>query len=165
MGRMVSERSRAGRFAGSEDRYPSVRRFAYVLTGDRFEAEDLAQEALVRSANANVDMNDAQSMAYLRTVVLNLWLRGRRNAAKERRAWLRSLRPATDDPMSKMDETERIWRALATLSKDARCCIVLRYYEDLPLAEIAEVLRMPLGTVKSHISRGLDRINLALEVR
>jgi RNA polymerase sigma factor (sigma-70 family) len=160
---MVSESYRADRFAGSEDRFHSIRRFAYVLSGDRFLAEDLAQEALIRAAKAKIDMTDTRSTAYLRTVVLNLWRRGRTKALKERRAWLKSRLPASVDPTGALDEAERIWRALATLSKDARSCIVLRYYEDLPLADISELLDMPLGTVKSHISRSQQRIHRALE--
>lgn len=108
----MSERSRTDRFAGSEDRYPSIRRFAYVLSGDRFLAEDLTQEALMRAAKAEVDLTDARSMAYLRRVVLNLWRRSRGNATKERRAWLKSHTPDYEDPSPVLDEAERIWRAL-----------------------------------------------------
>jgi RNA polymerase sigma-70 factor, ECF subfamily len=86
-------------------------------------------------------------------------------AAKERRAWGRSRAPDPEDPTSLFDEAERIWSVVKTLSRDARCCMVLRYYEDLPLDEIADVLQMPLGTVKSHISRSLERIEAALEER
>ena len=152
------------RFAGYEERLESIRRFAYLLSGDRFLAEDLAQEALVRAARADVDMTDVRSSAYLRIVVLNLWRRSRATAGKEYRAWLKRRLPASEDPTAAVDEAERIWRALATLPKDSRSCVVLRYYEDLPLAEISELLALPLGTVKSHISRGLERIQRALEV-
>jgi RNA polymerase sigma factor (sigma-70 family) len=162
---MVSEKQREDRFAGSEDRYPAIRRFAYLLSGDRFSADDLTQEALIRAAKAGIDLTEGRSIAYLRTVVVNLWRRSRGRAANERRAWVRNRRLDSVDPATVYDEFDRIWRAVKGLSRDARACIVLRYYEDLPLDEISQVLEIPLGTVKSHISRSLERIEAALGER
>ena len=53
---------------------------------------------------------------------------------------------------------DELWQALLLLSERQRTAIVLRYYEDLAEARIAEVMRCPVGTVKSLVSRGLDRL-------
>jgi RNA polymerase sigma factor (sigma-70 family) len=162
---MVPESRPIESSSGSEQLYAALRQFAYVLSGDRFTAEDLTQVGLLRAAQARVNLSDPRSIAYVRTVIVNLWRMSRRKAEGERRAWLLRRPLTADDPMAALDETDRIWRVLRTLPRDVQCCIVLRYYEDLPIADIGQVLQMPVGTVKSHLSRGLGRISEKLEVR
>ncbi len=60
-------------------------------------------------------------------------------------------------------EQERLLRALATVSPPARAAILLHHAEDLPVEEVAEILRLPEGTVKSHVHRGLTRLRRALD--
>jgi RNA polymerase sigma factor (sigma-70 family) len=59
-------------------------------------------------------------------------------------------------------EIDELWSRLSRLRPDERACVVLRYYDDLPLAEIAELLELPLGTVKSHIHRSLATLRTLL---
>ena len=127
-------------------RYDAMVRLAYLLTGDRSAAEELAQDAFVavhrnwgRAANPN---------AYLRTAVVNAcrsW--GRRKALE------RDRRPRPAEPYSLV--ADEMWDTLQTLPERQRTAVVLRFYEDLPDHEIAELLGCRQGTVRTLVHRGL----------
>jgi RNA polymerase sigma factor (sigma-70 family) len=152
-----------GPFAGYEDHHSALVRFAYLVTGQREPARDLSQEAIVRAVGAGIDLKAPQARACLRATVANLWRRSLRRRAGETRALLRAGPPRTESrPDAEIDDRDAVWRALLAVRNDARVCLVLRYYEELSLAEIAEELQVPLGTVKSRISRGLRQLARAL---
>ena len=60
------------------------------------------------------------------------------------------------------DPRPELWDAVLSLPRDQRAAVVLYYYEDLPVADIASLLRVPAGTVKSRLSRARDKLRLAL---
>ena len=60
------------------------------------------------------------------------------------------------------DLRPELWDAVLSLPRDQRAAVVLYYYEDLPVADIASLLRVPAGTVKSRLSRARDKLRLAL---
>lgn len=138
-------------------------RFAYLLTGEPELAQDLVQDAFVAISqrSAMVDSTDVFA-AYLRTTVLNLARMHFRHRAVERRYLRRH--HETPDVAPLADDTLYIEmrQSLFRLPYRQRAAIVLRFYEDLPELEIAELLGCRPGTVKSLLSRGL--VSLRTEV-
>ena len=128
----------------------ALTRLAWLLTGSREKAEDAVHEVFVRYLR--VDPPPDRPWSYLRRMVINRVIDESRRSATEAR-----FRPdqelALEDPA--MDET---WDALNRLPEDQRRALILRYYADLPLTEIADVMGAPVGTVKSWIHRGLGRL-------
>jgi RNA polymerase sigma-70 factor (sigma-E family) len=135
-------------------------RLAYLLTGDLALAEDLVQDAFVRVAGRLLHLRDAGAFpGYLRRCVVNLASSHGRRKAVERRFLERSSDRRTQlshDPDAAEREAMRV--ALLQIPVRNRAAIVLRYYEDLSEAQIAEVLRCRPGTVKSLLSRGMERL-------
>ena len=136
--------------------YVGLLRTAYLLTGDRGYAEDLVQQCLLTTYRSWGRLQDPDSAgAYTRTSMVRL-------ATKWRiRRWHGEVptaplpEPAATDHASGVDEAVLVRRALATLPAVQRAVLVLRYFDDLPEAEIAEILRCSVGTVKSRASRAL----------
>jgi len=132
---------------------------AYLLTGDRALAEDLVQDAFVRVLGRFHDLRNRDAFWwYLRRTVVNLSNSHFRRRRVER-AWLERQRPKTAaTPGPDLEERHRVLAALMTLRPEQRAAVVLRYYEDLTEADTAEALGRPIGTVKSMVSRGMDRL-------
>lgn len=137
-----------------------------LYCGDRGTAEELAQEALARVWR---DWSRVRSMdapgGYLHRVAMNLAHSQLRRRSAERRARARSWtadRESYQDP----DTADRltVQRALAQLSGQQRRVLVTRFYLGHDVAETAELLAMPVGTVKTHSSRGLAALREALGV-
>ena len=135
-------------------------RLAYLLTGDRALAEDLVQDAFVRVTGRLLHLRDPGAFpGYLRRCVVNLARSHGRRKRVERRFLERtaSARPVgVSDPDAAEREAMRV--ALLQIPIRNRTAIVLRYYEDLSEEQIAEALRCRRGTVKSLISRGIERL-------
>ncbi|MGZ5292208.1 MAG: SigE family RNA polymerase sigma factor [Actinomycetota bacterium] len=156
----TTERGAAGRL---DELYrahaPDALRLAYLLTGDRALAEDLAQDAFVKVLARFHDLRNRDAFWwYLRRTVVNLSNSHFRHRRVER-TWL--ARQRADDvapPPTDLGERDRIRRALMTLRPEQRAAIVLRYYEDLSEADTAEALGVAVGTVKSMVSRGMERL-------
>jgi RNA polymerase sigma-70 factor (sigma-E family) len=141
-------------------------RIAYLLSGDRQRAEDAVSEAFVkvyrRWRSGGVD----NPRAYIRRAVVNeVNSRFRRLALERREAAKRRGddrgQRSTEDQAADQDE---VFRALQRLPERQRTAIVLRYYNDLSEAETAEVMGVSTGTVKSSVSRGLERLRQVMEV-
>lgn len=137
-------------------RQGTLLRTAYLLSGDRHQAEDLVQTTFAKLYLAWDRVRDRESIdAYARRILVNehnsLW----------RRAWKRNERPTEVLPEAPIvDEYDdgtgsELWSAVQTLPRKARAVLVLRYYEQLSEAEAAEVLGISVGTVKSQTSRAL----------
>jgi RNA polymerase sigma-70 factor (sigma-E family) len=154
------ESAQPGRLGELYARYgPGAARLAYLLTGDRPTAEDLAQEAFVRVFGRFRDLRDPGSFEwYLRRTVVNLANSHFRRLRSEREYVQRRRVPPSPQSMPDVASRLELWRALQQLPRRQRAAIVLRFYEDLSEAATAEVLRCPAGTVKSLVSRGLARL-------
>lgn len=135
---------------------PAARRLAYLLTGDRWVADDIAQDAFVRMAGRFLDLRDAQSVqGYVRRTVVSLVIaRRRRQAVADRH-----VRTQRNEPDHHHDpdpaERDAMFQSLERLSARQRAALVCRYYLDLTDAEIADALKCRPGTVKSLLSRGI----------
>lgn len=142
-----------------------LHRLAYAVCGDRPLAEDAVQSALVSAYRTWPRVRDADSPeAYLRTMVVNQLLSWRR-----RKSWARTTfqsgGPGEPSQASHEDEyleQQRIWSALADLPTRRRAVIVLRYYEDMTEADIAQTLGIRPGTVKSQTSAAMAQLRIAL---
>jgi RNA polymerase sigma-70 factor (sigma-E family) len=122
-------------------------RLAYLLTGSQAVAEDLVHDTFLRIEPrlAQLDRPDA----YLRRSVVNACYSWHRRQRRERLTVVDA--PAAVAP----SEHAEMWDALARLPAARRSVLVLRYYLDLPEAEVAEILGWRLGTVKSATHRAL----------
>ncbi|GAA2431953.1 SigE family RNA polymerase sigma factor [Actinomadura vinacea] len=131
-------------------------RTAYVLTGDQHAAEDLLQSALAKTAARWRHVHDNPE-AYVRRVLyneqINRWRRrGRESVVAE---------PPdipVDDGSQNVDLRLTLERALLALPPRKRAVLVLRYYEDLPESEVAQILGCSVGTVRSQTHRAIARL-------
>jgi RNA polymerase sigma-70 factor (sigma-E family) len=139
------------------DQFWSLRRLGFLLTGDWDQAEELAQEAMARTFAAWSRVRHTQRAAYARKVLLNRHRSLLRRAVVEARHALTSRPQQWHEPDFGGDDLV-LWQALQRLPARQRTAIVLRYYLDLPEAEVARLLGVPVGTVKSLVHRGLARL-------
>ena len=137
-------------------------RTAVLIVGDRHAAEDLVQGALERAYrhwDRVADMDAPE--AYVRRILANL-------AADHHRLQNRGPLPllehdaATRDPSPDVDEHDAVMRVLSQLPPRMRAVLVLRYYDDLSEAQIAEALGVSVGTVKSQAARALAKLREAM---
>jgi RNA polymerase sigma-70 factor (sigma-E family) len=144
---------------------PSTIRLAYLLTGERQQAEDLAHEAFVRCVGRFTHLREREAFhAYLRRAVVNLHTSGLRRKRTER-AWLAGEGAAEARRTASMPDVgakEDLWRALSTLPPRQRAALVLRYYEDLSEHDTATALRCSVAAVKSLVARGSETLRAAV---
>ena len=141
-------------------------RTAYLIVWDEGEAEDLVQECLLKVARRWTRVRRMeQPQAYARRILVNLALDGARRRAQRRR----ELEPGTPpvlsaiDPLQALETRAELLQALGQLHERQRAVLVLRYFNDLTEAQVADVLGCSPGTVKSSASRGLARLREALQ--
>jgi RNA polymerase sigma-70 factor (sigma-E family) len=143
-------------------RAAALRRTAYLLCGDWHEAEDVVQTALTKLYLAwrRVEKRDGIN-AYARQIVVRCVLDERR------RGWGRESpvdalpdRPARE--AGGAEDRDALLAALATVPLQQRTVLVLRYWEDLSIAESARILHISEGAVKSATTRGLDKLRRSL---
>jgi RNA polymerase sigma-70 factor (ECF subfamily) len=146
-------------------RWPAFARSAYLLcAGDLGRAEDLVQTALARTMLAWPRLHDRGDLdGYVYRVMV------RAQASWWERRW-HGERPSdvlpegqVVDAVSAVDDADELARALAELSRQQRAAVVLRFYEDRPEREVADLLGCSVGSVKTHTSRGLARLRQILE--
>ena len=132
-------------------------RLAHLVGASREMAEDVVQTAFA-SAHPRWDQVE-DALAYLKRAVVN-------QVKDDQRRWYRRHKHhATHDagpPHALPPEVDETWGVISSLPWQQRAVVVLHYYEDLPLNEIAEVLRRPASTVRSDHRRALDRLRKAL---
>jgi RNA polymerase sigma-70 factor (sigma-E family) len=147
------------------DHVDDLLRTAYLIVWDEAEAEDLVQECLLKVARRWPRVRRMeQPRAYARRILVNLAVDGARGRAR-RRSELESAaaaNPIAVDPLPEFDTRAELLQALGQLPARQRAVLVLRYFNDLTEAQVAEVLGCPPGTVKSSASRGLARLREAL---
>jgi RNA polymerase sigma-70 factor (sigma-E family) len=151
-----------------EQHAASLVRMARLFVDDRNAAEDLVQEAFLRLQRSLHRIRDrAQAAAYLRSIVLNL-------ARDHNRRGLVSLRhrppgptgtdpDAMDEDLVLQENQREVVEALRALPRRQRDCLVLRYYVELPVSEIAQTLGLSVNSVKTHLQRGLATLERRLE--
>jgi RNA polymerase sigma-70 factor (sigma-E family) len=135
---------------------------------DRTAAEDLVQEAFIRlAANAYRIQTPDRAAAYLRSIVINLC----RDHNRRGLVSLRHRPPAiTDEVSAEVEATQRedvreVVTAVRGLPRRQRDCVVLRYYLDLSIKEVADTLGLSANSVKTHLQRGLRALERDLEDR
>jgi RNA polymerase sigma-70 factor (sigma-E family) len=140
---------------------PALLRVAFLLTGDRWSAEDLLQTALLKTSRRWHTIADHEAAyPYVRRVLVTTsasWRRRRRVPE----VLIESV-PASQQPSGGAPAPGRAVAALETLPPRMRAVVVLRFYEDLSEAETAAALGCSIGSVKSQASRGLARLRALL---
>jgi RNA polymerase sigma-70 factor (sigma-E family) len=133
-----------------------------ALLGDQ-DPEDAAAEAFCKFYKARSRLRtDDRLVGYLNRILVNeVRDRQRRRSVERRDAHLVAV-PDTVGPAYDLGDHDLVVRALGTLPHRQREVLVLRYWLDLPMADIADVMGVGVGTVKSQLSRGLDRLQATL---
>jgi RNA polymerase sigma-70 factor (sigma-E family) len=148
------------------DSTDTLLRTAYLIAGDLGEAEDLVQETLFAVARRWPRVRRMQHpTAYARRILVNRAVGGAGRHARRRQELAADVPPERWDARADGGEPEghdELISALAALPPRQRAVLVLRYFLDLPEAEVAAALKCSLGTVKSTASRGLARLERAL---
>ncbi|GGO83240.1 SigE family RNA polymerase sigma factor [Nonomuraea cavernae] len=142
------------------ERGDALLRYGHVLAGNPHDAADLVQETLIklRGAWPRVRAKDNPE-SYARTTMARLHIRAWRLRRRELLAW--DLPEGEHHDVLPRGDEQALWQALATLPRKQRTVLVLRYYEQLTDAEIAQVLGISRGTVRSQASRALDKLRAA----
>ncbi|MFC7587901.1 SigE family RNA polymerase sigma factor [Nonomuraea antimicrobica] len=143
------------------ERGDALLRYGYVLAGNPHDAADLVQEALLKLRAAWPRLRRKENAeSYARTTMARLHIAAWRLRRRERLVWdLPELEH--HDQVPDGDE-QRMWQAVAGLPRKQRAVLVLRYYEQLADAEIAAVLGISSGTVRSQAARALDKLRTAI---
>jgi len=140
-------------------RADALMRYAYVLTGDPHDAADLLQESLVRVRGAwHGIVNKHEPEGYVRTTMTRLHISVWRGRRRERLMPEPPDRGYDDDALARAEGDDGLWQALGGLPRRQRAVLVLRYYESLTDPEIADVLGISRGTVRSQASRALEKL-------
>jgi RNA polymerase sigma-70 factor (sigma-E family) len=147
--------------------YAALCRLAYVILGDSAMAEEIVMDALLKTYKGWGRIRDLdRSDAYLKRAVVNLCRsKIRRKIVESRVNEVTHHRDALKMPAwdPERHETSRlVWAAVKTLPERQRAAVVLRYFEDLPEAQIAEVLECSVGTVKSQLSKARAKLEKQL---
>jgi RNA polymerase sigma-70 factor, ECF subfamily len=152
-------------FAALFERYKNlVYRSAYLFLGDTHDAEDALQEVFLQvyRSLASFDPGRAAFSTWLYRVTLNHCLnrRRKRNLAG---LHLDEIVLKSEFPERRLADEQAIWQAIQALSDRLRPVLILRYYWELSYAEMATILDVPLGTVKSRLDLALKTLRQALE--
>ncbi len=145
-----------------EQRGDALSRYARLLCGSADDAADLVQDALVKTfGRLGNGFTVAGAEAYVRRTILTTYLDGGRRRSRWRRiAHLTAVPERVDasDPADRLDLLDQ----LARLAPRERACLVLRYYDDLKVDDIAGQLGISSGAVKRYLSDGLAKLQVAL---
>jgi len=144
----------------AEQRYPSLLAYAMAFTGQRATAEDLVQEAMVRTFSSPRRLNSAgHAEHYVRRAIASVFIDDKRREQLFRKSHARLAdAEITPDGAAAVDARDPVTEALAALTPQVRACMVLRYYDDLTVAQIADHLGLALGTVKRYLHDGAESL-------
>ncbi len=143
-------------------------RFAVLVCGDPDEAADCVQEALVSTYRHWKRISGSGTEdAYLRRCVINHHISRwrafrRRETAADVEAFEATTTSAEDDAVARYDE-QQAWQLCQSLNRTQRAAVILRYYEELSFAEIADILGCAQSTARSHVHRALAQLRVRLE--
>jgi RNA polymerase sigma-70 factor (sigma-E family) len=144
----------------------SLLRTAYLLTGNRADAEDLVQAALAKTYLAWDRIEDRGALdGYVRRAMVNTHISWWRRRRVEEYPTDVIPDQAVADHSVAADLHDTLVRALDRLPQRMRTAVMLRYFEDMTEAEIASVLGVSLGTVKSTVSRAVARLRIDAELQ
>jgi RNA polymerase sigma factor (sigma-70 family) len=138
-----------------DERYPALVSYARMLTqGDLAAAEDLVHDALIKVFVRNSRFASAgHAEGYVRRAIVSIFIDGTRSSTRRRRAYARSVNPeSAPGPEASVDLATDVENALAKLSPRERACIVLRYFDDLTVPQVARQLGIADGTAKRYLS-------------
>ena len=149
-----------------------VYRLALSILDDPDEADDATQEVFL-AALRSLDSfrGDASLKTWLFSITINL-CRSRLQRGKSRarlrqilQSLFRSNRTHPESEAIQHEADSELWRAVHALDEKHRIPVILRYYHDLPVAEIAEILGIPVGTVHSRLNHARERLRTQLKER
>ncbi|GAA3729872.1 SigE family RNA polymerase sigma factor [Plantactinospora mayteni] len=146
-------------------RIPALRRLAYLLAGDEHRADDLVQQTITtlyvkwRRAQAAEKLD-----AYVRTMLVRTYLDERRLAWARVRLFRETPEPPPREDGG-VEERQVVRAALSRVPRRQRAVLVLRFFYDLPVDEVARILDCSSGTIKSQTSRGLATLRRLLGER
>lgn len=146
------------------ERGESLTRYAYLISGSQDDAADLVQDALVKTfGRLRNGFSVHSAEAYVRRAILNSYLDGGRRTTRWRKiSHLAAVPEAIESPAPASEERIDLSGQLMKLAPRERACLVLRYYEDLKVADIAQTLGISDGAVKRYLSDGLAKLSIAL---
>ena len=147
----------------------AVFRLAYLLLGDSDDAEDIAQETFLRAWKYLKRFDTTRPLQpWLLSITSNLASNRRRSAGRYIAALTRAFRAeppsvTIEEKNSQHLQANDLWKAVQTLNMPDQQIVYLRYFLDLSVAETAEVLKVAEGTVKSRLSRALDKLRTIIQ--
>jgi RNA polymerase sigma-70 factor (ECF subfamily) len=147
----------------------AVFRLAYLLLGDPDDAEDTAQETFLRAWNHLQRFDQTRPLRpWLLSIAANLARNRRRSAGRYLAALTRAFRneprPASvEEKSAQAMEANDLWKAVQSLNLPDQQIVYLRYFLDLSVSETAEVLQVAEGTVKSRLSRALEKLRAIIK--
>jgi RNA polymerase sigma-70 factor (sigma-E family) len=146
-------------------RQPALLRTAYLLTGNRADAEDLVQAVLAKTYQAWDRIEDRGALdGYVRRAMVNTQISWWRRRRVEEYPTSELPDRATEDAPAGTDREDTLRRAVDRLPQRMRAALLLRYYEDMTEAEIASALGVTPGTVKSTVSRAMAKLRADAEL-
>ncbi|WP_084128782.1 sigma-70 family RNA polymerase sigma factor [Demequina sp. NBRC 110055] len=146
------------------DRERALLSYAYLVCGDPVQAQDLVQDALVRTfSRERPGLTSLKAEAYVRRAITSTYVDGyRRQQRWQRVQHLFKADAVVPDRFGQVEAGSDVADALATLPPRVRACVVLRFFDDLTVPQIARQLGLAGGTVKRYLSDGLGQLELAL---
>jgi RNA polymerase sigma-70 factor (sigma-E family) len=139
---------------------------AYLLTGNRADAEDLVQSALAKTYLAWDRIEDRAALdGYVRRAMVNTHISWWRRRRLDEFPTDEIPDQAVADHSVSSDLQETLRRAVDRLPQRMRAAVMLRFYDDMTEAEVAEVLGVSLGTVKSTVSRAVAKLRIDAELQ
>jgi RNA polymerase sigma-70 factor (sigma-E family) len=140
-------------------RSAALLRTAYLVVGDHQLAQDLVQESLVKTYVAWPRLRDvSRAEAYARRTIVTTAISWRRRRSFHERPVLAIPEQAQADRTDAFATQDLLWAQVRALPPRQRAALVLRYYEDLSESDTAQLMGCAIGTVKSQVSAGLDRL-------
>ena len=174
----TAEESAAEEFSAVVTKHrPQIFRFLLASTRDVDLAETLTQECFLKAhRNWSSFRGDSSAMTWLMRIAINLqkdhwrnrrmqfWRQTRTNSVDldEASEWLPSGESSQEQKLLARERVTQVWKAVEGLSERQRTVFLLRYVEELELAEIAQTTGLSEGTVKAHLSRALGRVRAEL---
>lgn len=146
------------------DRERALLGYAYVVCGNPTQAQDLVQDALVRTfSKPRPGLSAVKAEGYVRRAITSVYIdQYRRSQRWKRVQHVFAPGDTFQEDFAAVEAGAEVSDALATLPPRVRACVVLRYFDDLTVPEISRQLGIAGGTVKRYLSDGIAQLELAL---